>query len=85
MTSISIRQSGGANIVSIPKTIVQMLGLGVGSTLDLTVEDNRIVLTPIVEDELSLESLLKGSPKECFSIIEEDREWINVKPVGREV
>ena len=85
MTSISIRQSGGANIVSIPKTIVQMLGLSVGSTLDLTVEDNKIVLTPIVEEELSLESLLEGSPKECFSITEEDREWINAKPVGREV
>jgi len=85
MTSISVRQSGGANIVSIPKTIVQMLGLSVGSKLDLTVEDNKIVLTPIAEDELSLESLLKGSPKECFAITDEDREWIDAKPVGREV
>ncbi len=85
MTSISVRQSGGANIVSIPKTIVQMLGLSVGSKLDITVEENRIILTPSSEDEVSLESLLKGSPKECFTITEEDREWINAKPVGREI
>ena len=85
MTSISLRQSGGANIVSIPKTIVQMLGLSVGSKLDITVEENRIILTPSSEDEVSLESLLKGSPKECFTVTEEDREWINARPVGREI
>lgn len=85
MTSISVRQSGGANIVSIPKTIVQMLGLSVGSKLDITVEENRIVLTPSPEDDVSLESLLKGSPKECFAVTEEDREWISAKPVGREI
>lgn len=85
MTSISVRQSGGANIVSIPKTIVQMLGLSVGSKLDITVEENRIILTPSSEDDVSLESLLKGSPKECFTVTEEDREWINAKPVGREI
>lgn len=85
MTSISVRQSGGANIVSIPKTIVQMLGLSVGSKLDITVEENRIILTPSSEDEVSLESLLKGSPKECFTATEEDREWIDAKPVGREI
>lgn len=85
MTSISVRQSGGANIVSIPKTIVQMLGLSVGSKLDITVEENRIVLTPASDEELSLESLLKGSPKECFMVTDEDRAWINAKPVGREI
>lgn len=37
MTGIVIRQSGGANIVSIPKAIVQMLGLQVGSKLDLSI------------------------------------------------
>ena len=83
MTAISIRQSGGANIVSIPKAIVQTLGLHVGSKLDLTIRDNQIVLTP-VENEPSLEELLAGSPRECFQITEEDREWIDAKPVGKE-
>lgn len=84
MTAIVIRQSGGANIVSIPKAIVQTLGLHVGSKLNLTIKDNKIILTPIKE-ELSLEALLAGSPKGCFEITEEDREWIDAKPVGKEV
>ena len=61
MTAVVLRQSGGAEIVSIPKAIGKMLGLHVGSTLDLSVVDNKIVLTPVKEE--SLESLLAGSPR----------------------
>ncbi len=84
MTSVSVRQSGGANIVSIPKAVVKALGLHVGSKLNLSIENNRIVLSP-VEDELTLESLLSGSPKACFDITDEDREWLDEAATGREV
>ncbi|MDE9500161.1 AbrB/MazE/SpoVT family DNA-binding domain-containing protein, partial [Xenorhabdus bovienii] len=58
--------------------------LHTGSKLDLSIQDNKIVLTPI-EEELTLESLLAGSPKECFVVTDEDREWINANPVGKEM
>ncbi len=50
----------------------------------MSIKYNKIVLTPI-EEELSLEALLAGSPKECFEVTEEDREWIDAKPAGKEV
>jgi len=84
MTAIAVRQSGGANIVSIPKAIIKTLGLHVGSKLELSIKDNQIVLTPI-EEELNLEDLLAGSPKECFKITGEDREWIDAEPSGKEI
>ncbi|MCP4412530.1 MAG: AbrB/MazE/SpoVT family DNA-binding domain-containing protein [Gammaproteobacteria bacterium] len=84
MTAIVVRQSGGANIVSIPKAIVNTLGLHVGSKLDMSINDNKIVLTPITE-ELDLQVLLAGSPKECFNVTQEDREWLDAKSVGKEV
>ena len=83
MTAIAVRQSGGANIISIPKAIVKTLGLQVGSKLGLSIEDNKIILTPITE--VRLEDLLAGSPRECFKVTEEDREWIDAKPMGREI
>ena len=83
MTAISVRQSGGANIVSIPKAIVNTLGLQVGSKLDLSIENNRIILTPI--EESSLEDLLSCSPSKCFRLTEEDQEWINAKLAGKEM
>ena len=83
MTTVTVRQSGGAEIVSIPKAIGKALGLHVGSELDLSIVDNRIVLNPVVK-KTSLEELLADSPRENFSITEEDREWIDAKPVGKE-
>ena len=84
MSLVSVRKSGGANIVSIPKAIVQLLGLEVGSKLDLSIEDERMVLTPVVED-LSIEDLLAGSPKKCFEVTKEDRQWLDLAPSGKEV
>ena len=84
MTSVVIRQSGGANIVSIPKAIVSTLNLHIGSKLDLSIRDNTIVLTPVY-DTLTLEELLAGCSNENFVITNEDREWLDTKPVGKEI
>ena len=84
MTQLAIRQSGGANIISIPKAILKTLDLKVGSTLNLSIEDSRIVLTPAVK-EPTLEELLAGSPRENLSLTDEDREWLSEAPTGKEV
>ena len=84
MTSVAIRQSGGANIVSIPKAIVRTLGLHTGSKLELSIKGKQIVLTP-VEENITLEDLLAGSPKECFKTTEEDHEWLDMPSVGKEM
>ena len=83
MTSVAVRQSGGANIISIPKAIVKTLGLHVGSKLELSIVEQNIVLTPIKE-ESTLEGLLANSPKESFAPLEEDRDWLDMKPTGKE-
>ncbi len=83
MTYLAIRQSGGANIVSIPKAILKALGLHVGSTLDLSIEDSKIILTPVAELQ-TLEDLLKGSPQKKLHLTSEDREWLEEPSVGEE-
>jgi antitoxin ChpS len=84
MTTLSIRQSGGSSILSIPKVVLKVLNLKVGSSLNLSVENNCIVLTP-THHTLTLDDLLKGSPKACFKLNEEDREWFNMPAQGKEV
>lgn len=84
MTQIAIRQSGGASIVSLPKAILSTLGLQVGSHLNLSIENNRIVLTPTAE-EPTLEELLAGSPKANMAMTKEDREWLSDAPKGKEI
>ncbi len=85
MTQTStIRQSGGAEIICLPKAILRTLNLGIGSKLELTIENNQIVLSP-VNTELTLEELLAGSPKEALALTDEDREWLNAPAVGKEI
>lgn len=84
MNTLAIRQSGGANIISIPKAILNVLGLHVGSTLDLSIRNQSIVLTP-VKEKLRLEDLLAETPQEALSLTAEDKEWLQDAPVGKEV
>jgi antitoxin component of MazEF toxin-antitoxin module len=70
-----IRQSGGANIVSILKVILKTLGLHVGSTLNLSIVNHKIVLTPMVEKQ-TLEDLLAGSPQRKLKLTAEDKKWL---------
>ena len=83
MTVLAIRQSGGANIISIPRAILNVLGLHVGSVLNLSIEDQRIVLTPQAE-ELTLDALLTGSPKKRLRATPEDKAWMQMPLQGKE-
>ncbi len=84
MTQVAIRQSGGANIISLPKVILRTLALETGASLELTIEDNKIILTP-VEKNLTLEAILEGSPKSALAQTEEDKQWLNNPTVGKEI
>ena len=84
MTQVAIRQSGGATIISLPEVILNTLHLQVGSTLELTLENNKIILSPI-NQELSLEDLLTGSPKSALRLNEEDQQWLNFPTRGKEI
>ncbi len=77
MTQIVIRKSGGANIVSLPKAVLESLGLQIGSSLDLSIVNDEIRLTPAKPAIPTLDSLLEGSPAEKLVITDEDRGWIN--------
>ncbi len=83
MTQVAIRQSGGANIISLPKVILNTLHLQVGSNLELTLEDNKIILRPIIK-KFTLEELLAGSPKQALALTEEDKQWLDAPAVGKE-
>ncbi len=84
MTQVAIRQSGGATIISLPKIILNTLHLQVGSTLELTLENNKIILSP-TKKEPSLEELLAGSPKSALELNEEDQQWLNLPARGKEI
>lgn len=84
MTTLTIRKSGGASVVSIPKAILKSLGLSVGSAIDLSIVDDKIVLAPTA-GEMTLESLIAASSRGSLRPLPEDKEWLDRPSVGREL
>lgn len=82
-TRLTIRKSGGSTIISLPKAVLETLHLHVGTVLLLSLENNKIVLSPM-RDSMTLENLLSDCPKEKFSLTDEDHEWVRTKRKGKE-
>ena len=84
MPSITIRRSGNAHIVSLPKLLLEQLGIGTGDRLAATLQDGKLVLEPVKVKKLTLEEILADITPETYQT-EEDREWMNMRPVGKEL
>ena len=83
-TKLTIRQSGGSAIVSLPMSVLKTLNLHAGSVMILSLENHKIVLTP-ASDETTLENLLINCKAKNFALTDEDLEWVTAKTRGKEI
>ena len=58
-----IQKWGNSLAVRIPKAFVKEAHVAYGTSVDLSVDDGRIVIDPHTEPEFRLEELLKGVTK----------------------
>jgi antitoxin ChpS len=82
MATLTIRRSGNAAGINIPKKILKLLNLHIGDELDLDIQKDKIILKPHHED-LTLEQLLSDSDKDSFKVTPEDKQWLS--PKGMEI
>ncbi|MDO4644043.1 MAG: AbrB/MazE/SpoVT family DNA-binding domain-containing protein [Cardiobacteriaceae bacterium] len=80
---ITIRKSGNAQIVSLPKSLLEQLGVGVGDDFDVMLQDGTIILKPIKKHHLTLGQLLQDVTPEMFQT-EEDEVWLTMPSTGKE-
>lgn len=59
-----IQKWGNSLAVRIPKAFVKEAHVACGTSVDLTVDDGKIVIDPHAEPEYRLEDLLKGVTKQ---------------------
>lgn len=80
----NIRKWGNSagTIISVP--MLDAAGIALGDKVNIEAEQGKLVIT-LVDEPMTLENLLEQSPKESFKTLDEDRDWIDVNPVGREV
>jgi len=58
--TLSLQKWGNGTGVRIPKKVVQAAKLHINQPLSVVLQDGSIVLTPIKDSELTLESMLRG-------------------------
>jgi looped-hinge helix DNA binding domain, AbrB family len=83
MTTATLRAVGGSIVMSIPKRVLELLGLHAGSQVDVNVQNGQLVIVPKVKPRYALSELMA----QCdFSqpMSQEEREWLDAPPVGLE-
>lgn len=84
MHTTNLRKVGGSVMLAVPPALLDLLKLGVGSKVDLGVENGRLVVAPRARPQYSLDELVaQCDGNEAPSA--EDRAWIDAKPVGKEL
>ena len=84
MHTTNLRRVGGSIMLSVPPAILDLLHLEVGTTVGLEVDGDRLIVATHPKPRYTLDELLaQCDPNAPFS--EEDKEWVGLPPVGREI
>ncbi len=71
-------------MMTIPKAVVDELGLTANTKVEVLAEDGRVVAVPHKRPKYTLDELLAQCDLDA-PFTEEDREWLDDAPSGREV
>ena len=84
MHTTNLRKVGGSVMLAVPPVVLEMLQLQAGATVALTVDGGRLIVEPQPRRCYRIEELLA----QCDVTAEpaqEDREWLDARPVGKEL
>jgi len=84
MHTTNLRQVGGSVMLAIPPAILNMLDLTVGAQVGIRINDGFLVVEPKLNPRYSLDELLAKCDISAH-MTEEDREWFEAKPSGKEL
>lgn len=84
MHTTNLRKVGGSVMLAVPPAILDQLHLEVGSTVGLAVDGEKLIIEPQPKRRYTLDELLAQCDPSA-PITEEDRAWIDLPSVGREL
>ncbi|MBO9097221.1 MULTISPECIES: AbrB/MazE/SpoVT family DNA-binding domain-containing protein [unclassified Rhizobium] len=84
MATSTLRNVGGSVMMTIPKAVVDELGLTANTKVEVLAEDGRVVAVPHKRPKYTLDELLAQCDLDA-PFTEEDRQWLDDAPSGREV
>jgi antitoxin ChpS len=84
MHTTNLRKVGGSVMLAVPRAILDLLHLEAGATVALAVDGERLVVQPQPKPRYTLDELLAQCDPQA-EITEEDRAWLDVAAVGKEL
>ena len=84
MTTVTLRNLGGSVVMTIPRKILNMIHLDAGAQVEVSALDGKLVVEPRKKPRYTLSELLASCTEETMALTDEDRAWLEAKPVGRE-
>jgi len=84
MHTTNLRKVGGSVMLAVPRPILDLLRLEAGATVGLSVEEGRLIIQAASKPRYTLDGLLAQCAPEA-TISQEDRDWLDVPPSGREL
>jgi antitoxin ChpS len=83
MHTTCLRKVGGSVMLAVPPAILEMLHLHAGTKVGVAIDDGRLVIEP-QRHRYTLKELLDQCDSKA-KISEEDKQWLEAKPVGGEL
>jgi antitoxin ChpS len=84
MHTTHLRKVGGSVMLPVPPALLKQLALTSDSIVELSIDDGFLMIRPNVAPSYTLNELLAASDYDQ-PLSEETREWIDSKPIGREL
>ena len=84
MHTTKLRKVGGSVMLAVPPALLNLLKLGAGTPVDIGIENGRLIVQPQVRPSYTLDQLL-AQYDQVDTPSDEDRAWIDAKPVGKEL
>ena len=84
MHTTNLRKVGGSVMLAVPPAVLDMLQLRAGATVALLVDGGRLVVEPQPRRRYTLDELL-AQCDQTAEPAQEDREWLDALPVGKEL
>ncbi|MBL4867525.1 MAG: PbsX family transcriptional regulator [Pseudomonadales bacterium] len=83
---LEIQKWGNSAAVRLSKTLLEQLSSGIGDRFEVEVRDGGLFLTPLQDQpEFDLDELLATCTKKNTRLDDEDLEWLNDSPQGKEI
>ena len=84
MHTTNLRKVGGSVMLAVPPALLDVLELRAGAKVDVGVEGGRLVVAPRTRPSYTLGELL-AQCDDTVPVDDEDRAWLNARPVGTEL